>query len=172
MPGRPIRRFVLTVGQHKWKIGLATLGVLGGALGISAKEIYNAIMSNPEGVILNPNPPGGGGNIPGGGSSGGGGGGSSGGGSGGSNVPPGTDIDDQGNTTFVDYQNAQSMTESSGMLRASGIDPPEASLFLHTGKKARDQQRMWNEFSRVQPGFGLGSMGFNTLASIMPVRMP
>jgi hypothetical protein len=56
-----------------------------------------------------------------------------------------------------------SMLEGIGTERASAVDPAEVSLFLSSKPEARRQQQMFNQFSRVEPGNGLGSMKSNPL---------
>lgn len=57
--------------------------------------------------------------------------------------------------SFADYD--KSIDEGEGLARAEVVDPAEASLFLSTNKQARDQQQVFDSFSRVQPGHGLGN---------------
>jgi hypothetical protein len=68
---------------------------------------------------------------------------------------------------IVDYSiNADidtSMLEGVGTERASVVDPAEVSLFLNSNQEARRQQQIFNQFSKVAPGNGLGSMKENTL---------
>ena len=49
-----------------------------------------------------------------------------------------------------------SMLEGIGTERASVVDPAEVSLFLNSNAEAKRQQQMFNQFSRVEPGNGLG----------------
>jgi hypothetical protein len=51
-----------------------------------------------------------------------------------------------------------------GMLRAEIEDPNEVKLFLSTTKVAKEQQKMFNNFSKVSPGHGLGDYRYNGLA--------
>ena len=53
--------------------------------------------------------------------------------------------------------------EGEGMARADVVDPAEVRLFLNSGPAAKEQQKMFTEFSKIAPGHGLGSMQFNTL---------
>ena len=117
---------------------------------LSGREIYDAVMKNREGGVTIINPPEHGGSVdpvapvvP---------------------VVPGTDIDMEGNTTFVDYQQARGESENEGYLRSSVVDPAEARLFLNTDKEAKNQQKLWDNFSRVEPGFSLGSPNINPIA--------
>jgi hypothetical protein len=55
------------------------------------------------------------------------------------------------------------LDEGSGTLRASVKDPAEVKLFLADDATARKQQVMFESFSRIAPGHGLGTMNFNTL---------
>jgi hypothetical protein len=50
-----------------------------------------------------------------------------------------------------------------GYARADTVDPAEAELFLSTTRQNREQQKVFDQFSRVEPGNGLGSMGYNSL---------
>jgi hypothetical protein len=50
------------------------------------------------------------------------------------------------------------------MLRAEIEDPNEVKLFLSTTKVAKEQQKMFNNFSKVSPGHGLGDYRYNGLA--------
>ena len=77
-----------------------------------------------------------------------------------------TDSNDDADAT-VDYNVNNdidtSMLEGIGTERASVVDPAEVSLFLNSNAEARRQQQMFNQFSRVEPGNGLGSMKSNPL---------
>jgi hypothetical protein len=53
--------------------------------------------------------------------------------------------------------------EGVGVERASVVDPAEVQLFLNSDAEARRQQQMFDNFSRVAPGNGLGSMQSNLL---------
>ena len=134
--------FEVTHRGKKYVMGVVGVGLIAGAIGISIKAIVDAVNANGEVEVK---PGGGSGDSTGGGSGGG--------------MP--TDPD---HTTFVDYEAVRGTDESEGLLRAEGIDPAEANLFLNTGKQARAQQRMWDSFSMVEPGHSLGSLGFNTIA--------
>ena len=80
--------------------------------------------------------------------------------------PVGPDLTDD-TDAIVDYEVNQeidtSMLEGVGTLRAEAVDPAEVSLFLNSNAEARRQQQMFNQFSRVEPGNGLGSMKSNPL---------
>ena len=65
--------------------------------------------------------------------------------------------------TEVNQEIDTSMLEGVGTLRAEAVDPAEVSLFLNSNAEARRQQQMFNQFSRVEPGNGLGSMKSNPL---------
>ena len=138
--------FEVTHRGKKYVMGVVGVGLIAGAIGISIKAIVDAVNANGEVEVK---PGGGSGDSTGGGSGGG---------------MPTTDPEDPDHTTFVDYEAVRGTDESEGLLRAEGIDPAEANLFLNTGKQARAQQRMWDNFSMVEPGHGLGSIGFNTIA--------
>jgi len=62
---------------------------------------------------------------------------------------------------FADYD--KTLDEGEGLERADVVDPAEANLFLNTGREAREQQKMWSDFSKVQPGHSLGSLAYNGL---------
>jgi hypothetical protein len=53
--------------------------------------------------------------------------------------------------------------EGVGTERASVVDPAEVSLFLNSDAEARREQQMFDNFSKVAPGNGLGSMQSNLL---------
>jgi hypothetical protein len=55
------------------------------------------------------------------------------------------------------------LDEGSGTRRAAVKDPAEVKLFLSDDATARKQQVMFESFSRIAPGHGLGTMNFNTL---------
>ncbi|MEI8136900.1 MAG: hypothetical protein WCH21_06200 [Bacteroidota bacterium] len=80
---------------------------------------------------------------------------------------PDLDISNDDADAIVDYAvNADidtSMLEGIGTERASAVDPAEVSLFLSSKPEARRQQQMFNQFSMVVPGNGLGSMKSNPL---------
>ena len=55
---------------------------------------------------------------------------------------------------------------SEGTLIAEHLNPSEVKLFLSTDAEARDEQKRWEEFSRVQPGNSLGNSGTNPLIRV------
>ena len=58
-------------------------------------------------------------------------------------------------------------TDTSEGVRIAGfIDPAEVKLFVSTDAEARQEQKRWEEFSRVLPGFGLGGPRVNPLAAV------
>ena len=72
-------------------------------------------------------------------------------------------IVDYARYTEVNQEIDTSGLEGIGTERASVVDPAEVSLFLNSNAEARRQQQMFNQFSRVEPGNGLGSMKSNPL---------
>jgi hypothetical protein len=75
--------------------------------------------------------------------------------------------DDDADAT-VDFNKINNDIDTSGLEgvgteRASVVDPAEVSLFLNSNAEARQQQQMFNQFSMVAPGNGLGSMKSNPL---------
>ena len=65
--------------------------------------------------------------------------------------------------TLVSLDYDQTKEQGEGLARADMIDPAEAELFLSTKKEADAEQRRWEEYSIVQPGFGLGGPMVNGL---------
>jgi hypothetical protein len=55
------------------------------------------------------------------------------------------------------------MLDGVGVQRASAVDPAEVSLFLNTNAESKREQKLFDQFSRVAPGNGLGSMKDNLL---------
>jgi len=55
------------------------------------------------------------------------------------------------------------LTEGEGTLQADIYDPAEAKLFLSDDAEAKKQRESFFEYSKVQPGNGLGSMRDNVL---------
>ena len=55
---------------------------------------------------------------------------------------------------------------SEGVRIAQYIDPAEVNLFLSNNAEARQEQRRWEEFSKVLPGYGLGGPRVNPLAAV------
>jgi len=130
--------FEVTHRGKKYVMGIVGVGLIAATVGVSTKLIADAVNANGEVEVK----PGGGEDS-------------------GDSTGEGDATD---HTTFVDYETARGTDESEGLLRAEGVDPPEANLFLNTGKQARAQQKMWDNFSMVEPGHSLGSLGFNTIA--------
>ena len=55
---------------------------------------------------------------------------------------------------------------SEGVRIAQYVDPAEVNLFVSNNAEARAEQRRWEEFSKVLPGFGLGGPRVNPLAAV------
>ena len=55
---------------------------------------------------------------------------------------------------------------SEGVRIAQYVDPAEVNLFVSNNAEARAEQRRWEEFSKVLPGFGLGGPNVNPLAKV------
>jgi len=55
---------------------------------------------------------------------------------------------------------------SEGTLIAEYINPSEAKLFLSSDQESRDEQKRFEEFSRVEPGNSLGNAGTNPLIRV------
>jgi len=73
-------------------------------------------------------------------------------------------VEDDADTRVVFGEDSDiRLDEGSGTMRASVIDPAEVQLFLRDDATARKQQVMFESFSRIAPGHGLGTMNFNTL---------
>jgi hypothetical protein len=66
--------------------------------------------------------------------------------------------------SIVNFNSELETGTDEGMLRATVIDPNEVQLFLNTNKVAKEQQKMFNNFSKVAPGHGLGDYQYNGLA--------
>ena len=62
-----------------------------------------------------------------------------------------------------DPEAAQGATPSEGSERAEMIDPDERALFLRSQKEEDRAFKMWEQFSYVAPGFGLGGPKYNTV---------
>ena len=84
-------------------------------------------------------------------------------------VPPAqpTDSTDDDDAT-VDFNKINTEIDTAdlegvGTERASVVDPAEVSLFLNSDAEARREQQLFDNFSRVAPGNGLGSMQSNLL---------
>jgi hypothetical protein len=80
-------------------------------------------------------------------------------------MPIGPNTDDD-TDAIVDYEINQDIIDTSGLEgvgteRASAVDPAEVTLFLNSNAEAKRQ--MFNQFSKVAPGNGLGSMQSNPL---------
>jgi hypothetical protein len=78
-----------------------------------------------------------------------------------------TDSTDDDDAT-VDFNKINSEIDTAdlegvGTERASVVDPAEVSLFLNSDQEARRQQQLFDNFSRVAPGNGLGSLTSNLL---------
>ena len=56
-----------------------------------------------------------------------------------------------------------SMLEGVGTERASVVDPAEVQLFISSSAEAKQEQKRFDQFSRVAPGNSLGSMKENVL---------
>jgi hypothetical protein len=86
-------------------------------------------------------------------------------------VPPGDedetkdDADDEG-VVVPDLDKLEPTDTSEGTRIAEYVNPAEVKLFLSTDKEARDEQKRWEEFSRVQPGNSLGNRRTNPLIAV------
>ena len=81
-------------------------------------------------------------------------------------VQPAQPTDDADATVDFNKINSEIDTadlEGVGTERASVVDPAEVSLFLNSDQEARRQQQLFDNFSRVAPGNGLGSLTSNLL---------
>jgi hypothetical protein len=70
-------------------------------------------------------------------------------------VGPGGDDDH----TFVNYEQ-----EDNQKFAPSVVDPAEAYLFLSTNAEAEKERSLWDNYSKVQSGYGLGTVRQNSLA--------
>ena len=86
-------------------------------------------------------------------------------------VPPvtgDTDADDEG-VVVPDLPNLDKLEPtdtSEGTRIAEFVNPAEIKLFLSTDKEARDEQKRFEEFSRVEPGNSLGNARVNPLIRV------
>jgi hypothetical protein len=77
------------------------------------------------------------------------------------------DISNDDADAIVDY-NVNADIDTSGLdgvgtERANVVDPAEVSLFISSSAEAKQEQKRFDQFSRVAPGNGLGSMKDNVL---------
>jgi hypothetical protein len=82
-------------------------------------------------------------------------------------VEPGDDQDDE--DAVIDPENAPidiDMDHNEGLLRAEAVDPAEARLFLHDTAYAKREQKRFINFSKVEPGHGLGTLAYNPLRQV------
>lgn len=61
--------------------------------------------------------------------------------------------------TFVNYDQ-----KDNHKFEPSIVDPAEAYLFLSTEAEVENERRLWDNYSKVQSGFGLGNVRQNSLA--------
>lgn len=80
---------------------------------------------------------------------------------------PNTEEPTDDTDAIVDYEVNQEIDTSGlegvGTQRASVVDPAEVSLFISSSVEAKQEQKRFDQFSRVAPGNGLGSMKDNLL---------
>ena len=80
------------------------------------------------------------------------------------NLPEGLADDEESEVIIPDQaDDPNNYAKNEAFIRSEVVDPAEARLFLSTTRESRNQQNLWSEFSQVEPGNSLGSMGFNTL---------
>jgi hypothetical protein len=81
-------------------------------------------------------------------------------------MPVGPDLEDD-TDAIVNYEVNQEIDTSGlegvGTERASVVDPAEVSLFISSSAEAKQEQKRFDQFSRVEPGNSLGSMKDNLL---------
>jgi hypothetical protein len=75
------------------------------------------------------------------------------------------DADDEG-VVVPDLDKLEPTDTSEGTRIAEYVNPAEVKLFLSTDKEARDEQKRWEGFSRVEPGNSLGNANTNPLIRI------
>ena len=79
---------------------------------------------------------------------------------------PTTPNDDDADATVnysVNNDIDTSMLEGVGTERASVVDPAEVQLFISSSAEAKQEQKRFDQFSRIAPGNSLGSMKENVL---------
>ena len=87
------------------------------------------------------------------------------------NDPSNNDADDDEGAVVPDLDKLDKVKikptdTSEGTRIAEYINPSEVKLFLSTDQESKDEQKRYEEFSRVQPGNSLGNAGTNPLIRV------